>query len=221
MDKYELVADIIEHPENYSSDRLNELLSDPEIKEIYNLLCKTESALLSEKETDVDAEWDYFSQRHNIPTDNIGLSDTRHPWAVSRVASITIIICTSIVAVAAGIAVVISRTGNQDISEVTTGVPQIVLSESIGNIKESDLATPDSIKTIIDPVIFEDEPLETIMNSIASTYNVQFRFNNKEAASLHLYYKFDPALPVEEVISQLNNFEQINIRLNGQTLTID
>lgn len=70
--------------------------------------------------------------------------------------------------------------------------------------------------------MFEDEPLEKIMKEVADAYGVEeIRFNNLEAAALHLYYKFDPSLPLNEVVEQLNTFEQINIKQNGNILTID
>ena len=61
MDKYELVLDIVEHPEKYTSGQLAEIMSDQETREIYNLLCKTESAIEANEEVDVDAEWENFS----------------------------------------------------------------------------------------------------------------------------------------------------------------
>lgn len=71
------------------------------------------------------------------------------------------------------------------------------------------------------PVMFEDEPLETIATAVASAYGLEVRFNDEETSSLHLYYKFDPSLSLDEVVSQLNTFERINIRLEGNTLIID
>ena len=35
MDKYELVLDIIEHPDKYTSEQLQEIMSDPETRKIY------------------------------------------------------------------------------------------------------------------------------------------------------------------------------------------
>ena len=69
--------------------------------------------------------------------------------------------------------------------------------------------------------MFEDESLESIMKEITGAYGIEVRFTNKEVASLHLYYKLDPSLPLNEVIEQLNTFEQIDIRQNGNILTID
>ena len=58
MDKYDLVLDIIEHPEKYTSEQLAEIMSEPETREIYNLLCKTESVIKGYEEPDVSAEWE-------------------------------------------------------------------------------------------------------------------------------------------------------------------
>ena len=56
MDKYELVLDIVEHPEKCTSGQLAEIMSDPETREIYNLLCKTESAIEANEEVEVDVD---------------------------------------------------------------------------------------------------------------------------------------------------------------------
>ena len=65
--KYDVVLDIIEHPENYTPEQLTEILSDSETREIYNLLCKTDSAIEAGREIDVDAEWETRSlnRSHN------------------------------------------------------------------------------------------------------------------------------------------------------------
>ena len=69
--------------------------------------------------------------------------------------------------------------------------------------------------------MFENEPLDKIMKKIAEAYGVEVKFNSSETASLHLYYKLDPSLPLDEVVEQLNTFEQINIRQDGDILNID
>lgn len=46
-------------------------------------------------------------------------------------------------------------------------------------------------------------------------------YRTSEAAGLHLYYKLDPTLPLSEIVEQLNTFEQLNIRLDGETIIVD
>lgn len=214
MDKYDLVLDIIAHPEKYTSDQLIEIMADRETREIYNLLCKTDAAVKANREINVDAEWETFSNKHKI----------RRPrpfkWMENRAATIAVVVCSSIVAVAAGIAVTVSVIENKPKQEpvrVMAGMDHSAVSSQDTIIAERG----DTVAVKETPVIFENEPLETILQYVGKVYGVEVKFSNKEVSALHLYYKFDPALPLDEVISQLNTFEQINISRNGNTLTVD
>ncbi len=212
MNKFDLVLDIIEHPEKYTSEQLAEIMSEPETREIYNLLCKTESVIKSFEEPDVSAEWEKFSNsrlehRHRV-----------FSWLGGRAASITAIVGTSIAAVAAGIAVTVSLIDykSKPIAENTAVDPSVTAVSTDTITSESN-----TVNVCLTPVVFENEPLEKIMKEVAHTYGVEVKFNNKDASSLHLYYKFDPSLTLNEVIEQLNTFEQINITRNGNILIID
>lgn len=212
MDKYELVLDIVEHPEKYTSEQLAEIMSDFEIREIYNLLCKTDSAIEANKEVDVDAEWEDFSEKHSVCTRRTFF------WFGSRAASFAAIVGTSIVAVAAGIAVTVAVIDHkpEPIAE------NVVVAPSAVAVSTDTLTTKnDTVMVSLIPIMFENESLEKIMKEVADAYGVEVKFNNKEAALLHLYYKFDPSLPLTKVVEQLNTFEQINIKQNGNILTID
>lgn len=210
---YDTVFDLIEHPENYTSGQLDEILANPEAREIYNLICKTDSAVKADEETDADAEWLIFSRKQNLRPCRW------YDWAGSRAASVAAIVCTSIVAVAAGIAVTVAvvERNNDYVPE-----QQNEVSATSAPVSSANTVLPeDTLNTSVEPVIFENETLEVIMRSIAEAYSVEIQFNNKETAELHLYYKFDPSLTLDEIVSQLNTFERINIRRNGNSLTID
>lgn len=211
-DKYTLVLDIIEHSDDYTSGQLAEILSDPETREIYNILCMTRSAVDADKDIDVETEWERFTQEH------AGSHRRRFAVPGRRAASIAAIIGTSIVAVAAGIAVTVAVIVHKPEPTpcVETTTPSTVAETTVGTATKND-----TINATPAPVMFENEPLERIMERIAATYGIKVKFNNKEAASLHLYYRLDPSLPLNEVVEQLNTFEQINITQNGNTLNID
>lgn len=211
MDKYEFVLDMVEHPEKYTSEQLAEIMSDSETGEIYNLLCKTDSAIETNEEVDVDAEWENFSEKHTVR------SRRTFFWFGSRAASIAAIIGTSIVAVAAGIAVTVAVIDHKP-DPITESIPTAPSTVAVST--DTVTAKNDTVKVSLTPIMFEDEPLEKIMKEVANAYGVEVKFYNKDAASLHLYYKFDPSLQLNEVVEQLNTFEQINIKKNGNTLTI-
>lgn len=212
MDKYDLVLDIIEHPDKYSSEQLAEIMSEPETREIYNLLCKTESAIKDSEEPDVSSEWEKFSDSRLVRSRRV------FSWFGNRAASIAAIVGSSIVAVAAGIAVTVSVIDHKSepFAENTAVAPSAVA------ISTDTIATKcDTVNVYMTPVMFENEPLEKIMNEVAKIYRVEVKFKDENVASLHLYYKLDPSLTLNDVIEQLNTFEQINIRRNGNTLIID
>lgn len=212
MDKYELVFDLIEHSENYTAEQLAEILSDPEARDIYNLLCKTDSAIVAGKEADVEAEWERFSAEHSSPSRRSFL------WTGSRAASIAAIIGSSIVAVAAGIAVTVAVIDHrQEPIAANVAVAPAVASAPADVIAAED----DTVKADMTPIMFENEPLENIMKAVADAYGVEVRFNDKAVASLRLYYKLDQSLPLNEIVEQLNTFERINIRQDGGILNID
>lgn len=214
MDKYELVLDLIEHPGNYTSEQLDEILSDPEAREIYNLICETDSAVEANRVVDVDAEWTRFSQAHII-----GRRPRFFSLSGSRAASTAAIICTSIAAFAAGIAVTVAVAERKTVADTGGCTEEKAAVTAIATDSIPVLADAPSVG--LEPIVFEDVTLQSIMEAVAATYGVEIIFNNSEAAGLHLYYKFDPALSLDEIVSQLNTFGRINIRCDSNTLTID
>ncbi|MDE6276973.1 MAG: DUF4974 domain-containing protein [Muribaculaceae bacterium] len=212
MDKYNLVLDIIEYPEKYSSEQLAEILSDPETEDIYNLLCNVASCVETVKEPDVEAEWKAFSENCSIRNRRKVL------WLGSRAASIATFFFTSIVALAAGIAMIVAVIDHKQRPNIENGA--VAPSRAIGSTNI--LTVPsDTIGKSLAPIIFENETLEVIMNTIADTYGIEVKFRNPETAELHLYYKLDRSLPLSELVDQLNAFEQINIKQNGSILTVE
>lgn len=213
---FDRVIDLIEHPEQYSDQRIDQLLSDPEALKIYNLLCKTGSAMQSGKtlsDAAVEKEWERFAAAHR---------QSRAPRIVplrlgSRAASIAIVALTSLAAVAIGVAVTAKLSPSEPIAEtdIEVATPATV-SPAVA------LAAPDDTTASAQaPILFEEATLETITAALAKHYGLSVQFLNTNAKDLQLYYKFDTSLPVEEVIDQLNTFEQINLRVDGNTLIVD
>ena len=208
-DRYDLVLDLVENPGKYSPGRIREILSDKESLEIYRLICATASAANCGIKVDIESEWERFSRRHCVRK--------RFAPAVGRAASIAAFTIVSVAAVAIGIAVSVSIDKKAEPVSAEPAVQQCdktVTSTASDTVAENHPLRPE-------PVLFEDTSLETIMSAISSAYDLKVVFNDSHTASLHLFYKFDPALPVEEIVSQLNMFEQIKISLDNDTIIID
>lgn len=226
MDKYDLVLDIIGHPENFSQEQLKELLADKETREIYNLLCKTCSTVNHECDSpDANAEWEAFKAKRLKGDGNESAKPAQlrmlTSWLSSRAASTAIVIglsITSIAAIGIGIKMMSDR-------------QQMVAKEAVADVKP--LATQaaaegDTIQNVTrqkpapaEPIVFENATLETIMTAVGEYYGVSIRYANAEAKSLRLYFRLDASLPLAEVMEQLNTFDRINVTLKDNTLTIN
>lgn len=216
MDKYDIVLDLIEHPYKYTPERIEEILSDPETKEIYNMLCKTGSTFASnDAKVDVDAEWQAFCTTHKK-------SKFRFPWGGCRAASIATISFATLAAVAFGITIAVKTfeptTQPIEVATESNTAKEISTPQSI-NKDSTEVAEENALPN--NPILFVDASLEEILSQVAEIHGVIVEYNKPETAQLHLYYKFDPTIPLKETVEQLNSFEQINIRINGKKIIVD
>lgn len=225
MDKYDLVLDIIGHPENFSQEQLKELLDDKETREIYNLLCKTSSAVNHECDSpDVDAEWEAFKTQRLKGDGNESAKPARlrvlTSWLSSRAASTAIVVGLSITSIAAiGIGIKMMADRQQTTATATvSGTKPATTAAAEGDTTR----TATKQKTApAEPMVFENATLETIMTAIGEYYGVSVRYANNETKALRLYFRLDASLPLAEIIGQLNTFDRINITLKDNTLTIN
>lgn len=219
MDKYDIVLDLVGHPDKYTSERIEEILSDNESKEIYNLLCKTGSAFTSrvdeEDMVDVESAWEQFSRN---PTKR----ESCFLWGGSRAASIAAVVLTSLAAVAIGVTMAVKSFGPKPHTvEVSSQSYDVSAASAPNSIILDSVAIVDDIAALRGTILFEDAPLEEILSRIEGIHGVTVEYKNPETAQLHLYYKLDPELPLKETVEQLNTFEQIDIRINGNKIVVD
>lgn len=209
MDKYDLVLELTAHPEKYTSRELSEILSDPEVREIYDIMCRTASAAEHGlREPDVEAEWESFADE-NFP--HRGLAG----FAGSRAASIGVVALSSLAAVAVGIAITVASFGHKE-----QALPETPDADAVPvAVADTTAPTADS-RSATEPILFENRSVSDVMEAVSAHYGVTVRYARPATSALRLYYKFDPSLPLDEVIGQLSTFEQIDIRRDGETLTV-
>ena len=217
MDKIDRFLDAMNNPEQYSSAEIEEMLQDAEVKEIFDLLDKTKSSLQPIPVPDIDEAWNKFKYDNHSNRKSLVL---RLPAFFSQkiVASITIAII-SITAVAAIIGISVrSLNYKEDIpseKEITETKGVFVNRED--SIKSLSGSTAQSFET----VIFDNEPLEIIMKKIGDFYGYHIEFKNEYAKSLRLYFRWNQASPIQVIVESLNNFEQIHLTIDDETIKID
>ena len=224
MDKFEKILDIIDHQEKYSDEEIREILQDEECRKLYQTMMEVDSAL--EKPSpiiNVDEEWEKFSQEHQLQEEapqNAVQKAADHPITSWRklAASIAGFVLISGIAFAA-IHTYIKR--SQEPTQVTADAhPETMKSDSVKLVAEKDSLThPKPEKPAIHKT-FENVAFEKMISEIASYYDLQVKFENNEDKTLRLYYEWDSHSSIENIVKELNQFENVNIELQQNELIV-
>ena len=224
MDKFEKILDIIDHQEKYSDEEIREILQDEECRKLYQTMMEVDSALENPSPIiNVDEEWEKFSQKHHLQeeaTQNTAQKAASHPITSWRklAASIAGFVLISGIAFAA-IHTFIKR--SQEPTQVTADAhPETMKSDSVKQVAEKDsLAHPKPEKPAIHKT-FENVAFEQMISEIASYYDLQVKFENNEDKTLRLYYEWDSHSSIENIVKELNQFENVNIELQQNELIV-
>lgn len=224
MDKFEKILDIIDHQEKYSDEEIREILQDEECRKLYQTMMEVDSALENPSPIiNVDEEWEKFCQKHQLQeeaTQNAAQEAASHPITSWRklAASIAGFVLISGIAFAA-IHTYIKR--SQEPTQVTADThPEVIKSDSAKQVAAKDsLAHPKPEKPAIHKT-FENVAFEQMISEIASYYDLQVKFENNEDKTLRLYYEWDSHLSIENIVKELNQFENVNIELQQNELIV-
>lgn len=224
MDKFEKILDIIDHQEKYSDEEIREILQDEECRKLYQTTMEVDSALENPSPIiNVDEEWEKFSQEHQLQeeaTQNAAQEAASHPITSWRklAASIAGFVLISGIAFAA-IHTYIKR--SQEPTQVTADThPEVIKSDSAKQVAAKDsLAHPKPEKPAIHKT-FENVAFEQMISEIASYYDLQVKFENNEDKTLRLYYEWNSHSSIENIVKELNQFENVNIELQQNELIV-
>lgn len=224
MDKFEKILDIIDHQEKYSDEEIREILQDEECRKLYQTMVEVDSALESPSPIiNVDEEWEKFSQEHQLQeeaTQNAAQEAASHPITSWRklAASIAGFVLISGIAFAA-IHTYIKR--SQEPTQVTADThPEVIKSDSAKQVAATDSLThPKPEKPAIHKT-FENVAFEQMISEIASYYDLQVKFENNEDKTLRLYYEWNSHSSIENIVKELNQFENVNIELQQNELIV-
>uniref|UniRef100_UPI00402552CA DUF4974 domain-containing protein n=1 Tax=Segatella copri TaxID=165179 RepID=UPI00402552CA len=224
MDKFEKILDIIDHQEKYSDEEIREILQDEECRKLYQTMMEVDSALESPSPIiNVDEEWEKFCQKHQLQeeaTQNAAQEAASHPITSWRklAASIAGFVLISGIAFAA-IHTYIKR--SQEPTQVTADThPEVINSDSAKQVAAKDSLThPKPEKPAIHKT-FENVAFEQMISEIASYYDLQVKFENNEDKTLRLYYEWNSHSSIENIVKELNQFENVNIELQQNELIV-
>ncbi len=210
MEKTDLLFRMMDNPGQYTDEQWREILADSECASLYEMMRKTRSALDAEQvnqeftaET-VDREWERFAAAHQ--------PRTVKPFGWRKIAAAVVVLAVFGLAAAAIYSHFAHTPQTHTVENTTPNVNQ-QMTDRTENAVDAVAAKPQAH-------LYDDVPLEQIINDLAAHYNVQPQWQGKEVRSLRLYYKWEPDFTLDEVVEMLNNFEVFSVKLDGDQLVI-
>ena len=203
-DKIRLLLDMHEHPENYSDEQLAAMLDD----EMLEKLVTAKRAMTDTPEPDVDAEWQRFEQAHFAPANN-----RRWLKVAAMIAGVLMLSAFTYAAIRA-----VSHHTVDKAKEPTEKVTAESQPESTVGPR---LGVADTAAVVAEPVVFDNQPLDQMLEQIAPHYGMQVEFRNEDARALRFYFVWQPDEDLDAVLERLNLFESVNISKEGNTIVVE
>lgn len=243
--KWDMLLNLLEHPEKYSETQKDELLGDEEVNELYQQLVETRQSLDFAKSKEkmkmpsIDAEWEKLKdemklkekqqkekkQQKEEMSQNAETQQTAKLfplWSPMRkVAAVAAVLVVSGITFAAIHLVTRSHQAsdkhNTELVSSRKDSIQQVSAPQKSNIEEK----ADSASLAQLPLVYENAELQNILTPIAGHFHLQVTYQNESARHIRLFLQLEKSMSLDDIIELLNHFEKVNIRHEGQTLIVE
>lgn len=226
--KWDMLLDLLEHPEKYSETQKDELLGDEEVNELYQQLVETRQSLdfskskEEMKQPSIDAEWEKLKDEMKLKAETQQTAKLFPLWSPMRkVAAVAAVLVVSGITFAAIHLVTRSRqasdNGNTELVASQKDSIQQVSAPQKSNIEEK----TDSASLAQLPLVYENAELQNILTPIAGHFHLQVTYQNESARHIRLFLQLEKNMSLDDIIELMNHFEKVNIRHEGQTLIVE
>ena len=244
--KWDMLLDLLEHPEKYSETQKDELLGDEEVNELYQQLVETRQSLDFAKSKEgmkmpsIDAEWEKLQDEMKLKEEkqqkeeklqkeemnqNAETQRTAKSfplWSPMRkVAAVAAVLVVSGITFAAIHLVTRSHQAsdkhNTELVASRKDSIQQVSAPQKSNIEEK----TDSASLAQLPLVYENAELQNILTPIAGHFHLQVTYQNESARHIRLFLQLEKNMSLDDIIELMNHFEKVNIRHEGQTLIVE
>ena len=203
------LLEMLDNPDAYTEQEIQDIIHrDEDTRETYRMMVEARRSSRHQQDedpVDVDAAWQRFNQR-------LQPRPQGHGWMKIAASFIGVLIIS-------GIAFATIHVVRQ--SE-TPPTPKTEQTENV--VKPSDTTTADTLKTAtaaVQPIIYDNIPLEEMLPEIAEHYDVKVTFANDEARQLRFRFVWNPEQGIDQVVSDLNQFERLTVTLMDNQITVE
>lgn len=245
--RIEWLLELQEHPEQLTDEQLQQILADGEMRKLVKQLGFAKRALkhdaLKNDTPDVEGEWEKFAASHSEELTNAARAEGKlactmpckeeedesqleildegeyKPRLRAYLAPRKIAASFIGVLLASGIAFA----AIQIVRNISTPKPQQPTTEQTTDIDPVTFLTADTVKadTIsVEPYIFNNVPLDSMLTAIATAHGVGVKFENEAARHLRFHFVWKREDSLSRVVEKLNTFEAVNIGMEDKTLVV-
>ena len=207
------LLEMLDRPEAYSEEEIRAIIdSDDETREAYHLMVAAKQGYTrrqAKQHADVQAAWQRF-EREKLKVNPLF---TFHSSLQKIAASFIGILFVSGIAFAA-----IHIVRQQQRPEA----PKTELTENAATTAvtiPADTLASDTVT--VQPVIYDNIPLEKMLPEIAAHYDATVSFANDEARPLRFRFVWNPQQGIDQVVSDLNQFERLKVTIKDSQITVE
>ena len=245
--RIEWLLELQDHPERLTDEQLQQILADDEMRQLVQQLGFAKRAFKHEAfkndTPDVEGEWEKFAASHANELTNAARAegklactmpckaeedesqlvtlDEEKPKSHFLIYLFRHKIAASFIGVllASGIAFA----AIQVVRNISTPKPQQPTTEQTTDINPVTLLPADTVQTdtiSVEPYIFNNVPLDSMLTAIATAHGVGVEFENEAARHLRFHFVWKREDSLSRVVEKLNTFETVNIVEEDKKLVV-
>ena len=203
------LLEMLDNPDAYTEQEIQDIINrDEDTRETYRLIVEAKRSSRhrqDQKPVDIDAAWQSFNQKLQPKQQGFG-------WMKIAASFIGVLLVSGIAFAAIHI---VRQHQKQE-------APQSEITENVTNpvtTLPADTLANDTVT--VQPVIYDNTPLEKMLPEIAAHYDVKVIFTNDEVRGLRFRFVWNPQQGIDQVISDLNQFERLTVTRKDNQITVE
>ena len=199
---------MLDNPEAYTEQEIQDIINrDEDTCETYRMMVEAKRSSrqrLADQPVDVDAAWQRFNETHQSKRNGFS-------WMKIAASFIGVLLVSGIAF--AAIQIIRYAQQNTPKTEEVINTPKPTYTTPTDTLTTDTIAAPQ-------PIIYDNIPLEKMLPEIATHYDAKVTFVNDEARQLRFRFVWNPQKGIDQVVSDLNQFERLTVTLNDNQITV-
>ena len=203
------LLEMLDNPDAYTEQEIQDIINrDEDTRETYRLMVaakRSSRQRQADKPIDVDAAWQKLNQKVHPKQHSFG-------WMKIAASFVGIMLVSGI----AFAAIQIVRYAQRH----TPKTEEVINTPKPANITPAD-TLPTDTTAVLQPIIYDNIPLEKMLSEISAHYDAKVTFVNDEARGLRFRFVWNPQKGIGQVVSDLNQFERLTVTLKDDVITVE